>query len=214
MRPLEPPASPVERGWILVETLLATALTLYLAVRLERLSVWLFLPLAFLLIGWRRPEELGLEPRFRPPGIVTHLLIVFVLFAAYAVGHIAVARLGWGAVFEPRLPRDLGWLAVHQLLAISLPEETFFRGYVQGRLNRAFGRGRSVFGATVGVGLWIQAGLFALCHLATGDWTRLRVFFFALFAGWLRERTGSIAAPVVYHAVANVWYAIVFSSLS
>jgi membrane protease YdiL (CAAX protease family) len=40
------------------------------------------------------------------------------------------------------------------------------------------------------------------------------VFFFALFAGWLRERTGSIAAPVVYHAVANVWYAIVFSSLS
>jgi membrane protease YdiL (CAAX protease family) len=32
------------------------------------------------------------------------------------------------------------------------------------------------------------------------------VFFFALFAGWLRERSGSVLAPAVYHAVANVWY--------
>jgi membrane protease YdiL (CAAX protease family) len=32
------------------------------------------------------------------------------------------------------------------------------------------------------------------------------VIFFGLFAGWLRERTDTIAVPAAYHGVANILY--------
>jgi membrane protease YdiL (CAAX protease family) len=38
------------------------------------------------------------------------------------------------------------------------------------------------------------------------------VVFFALLAGWLRERSDSVLAPAVYHAVANVWYRTLLAS--
>jgi membrane protease YdiL (CAAX protease family) len=34
--------------------------------------------------------------------------------------------------------------------------------------------------------------------------SRASVFFPSLAFGWLRERTGSIVAPVIYHAAANM----------
>ena len=88
----------------------------------------------------------------------------------------------------------------------------FFRGYLQTRWDRACGRPWRVFGAAVGAALPIQAAAFAVCHLLIGDWTRLRVFFFALLAGWLRERSRSVLSPAAYHAVANVWYRMLAAS--
>ena len=55
--------------------------------------------------------------------------------------------------------------------------------------------------------------LFGLCHIVTGDLTRLRVIFFGLFAGWLRARTDTIAVPAAYHGVANVLYEFMARSM-
>jgi uncharacterized protein len=209
-----PQAARKARAWVLLECLLATALTLYLAVRFERPSVWLLVPIVLLVANRRRAEDYGLDLRFTPPPFRVHLALGAAVLGLYAAGHVAVEWLLWDARFSPRLPHELVWLALYQLLVVALPEEVFFRGYLQTSLNRVFPRRRVLFGASAGAALVLQAAVFALCHLATGDWTRLRVFFFGLLAGWLRERSGSVAAPVAYHAVANLWYAFLVASLS
>ncbi len=93
-----------------------------------------------------------------------------------------------------------------QLFVIALPEEAFYRGYVQSRLDEAWTPRWKVLGATVGPAWLVTAAIFAAGHLATVHIpTRLAVFFPALLFGWLRARTGGIGAGVVFHMLCNVY---------
>jgi membrane protease YdiL (CAAX protease family) len=55
--------------------------------------------------------------------------------------------------------------------------------------------------------------LFGLCHIIDGNLARMKVAFFGLFAGWLRERSPSIAVPATYHGIANILYDFLQRSL-
>jgi membrane protease YdiL (CAAX protease family) len=204
-----------ERGsvpWVFAETLLATALALYLSLRLETTLVWLLLPLGLIVTGRRSPSAYGLDLRIRPPALSIHATLGLILLSLYALGHAVIAIFVSHEAFAPRLPENAVEDLVRGFLVVALPEEVFFRAYVQSRWDLAYGRPWHLFGAALGPGLVIQAVLFAVCHLATGDWTRLRVFFFGLLAGWLRARSESVLGPAVYHAVANFWVAFLATS--
>ncbi len=93
-----------------------------------------------------------------------------------------------------------------QLVIIALPEEAFYRGYVQSRLDQAFPQRLRILGADVGPSLVITSIIFALGHLATiHEPTRLAVFFPSLVFGWLRYRTRGIGAGLTFHALCNVF---------
>jgi len=96
-------------------------------------------------------------------------------------------------------------LALGQLLVIALPEEAFYRGYLQSRLDRCFTKRWSLGGAEIGPSLVITSAVFAAGHLLTlVNPTRLAVFFPSLLFGWLRARTGGIGAAFVFHALCNL----------
>jgi membrane protease YdiL (CAAX protease family) len=151
--------------------------------------------------------------------------VVFPLFAAGFAGYAellprlppalsrALAPYGAAPSFAPRLPDGLATLALVQLLAVALPEELFYRGFVQTAWRRtAPGRGVTVLGARLGAGfVWTQV-LFAAGHLVVLQPWRLGTFFPGLLFGWLRERTGGLAAPVVFHALSNVFIATLEAS--
>jgi len=63
-------------------------------------------------------------------------------------------------------------------------------------------------GATVGPAIVVTAALFALGHFVV-DFRpmRLGVFFPAILFGWIKERTGTISAPILFHALSNVFMA-------
>jgi membrane protease YdiL (CAAX protease family) len=93
---------------------------------------------------------------------------------------------------------------VSDLVFVALPEEYFFRGVLQPSLERKGGPRRRLLGAPFGRGVVIAAALFALAHvLFQPELRRLAVFFPALWFGWLRSRTGSLAPGIVAHALAN-----------
>lgn len=101
------------------------------------------------------------------------------------------------------------WSLTH-LLLIALPEEYFYRGYLQTRLGDAF-KARGFREKFLGLHLsnWVTSALFALGHFFIpigGAFlaSRLTVFFPSLLFGWMRARTGSIVAPVVFHGLANM----------
>jgi len=96
-----------------------------------------------------------------------------------------------------------------QLLVIALPEEAFYRGYLQTALDERLGTRWKVLGAKLGPGLFVGAAIFAVGHLATElRPDRLAVFFPALLFGWLRARTGGIGAPLLLHAIFNLFAAL------
>lgn len=93
-----------------------------------------------------------------------------------------------------------------QLVIIALPEEAFYRGYLQSRLDDALPGRMRIFGASVGPALIVSSVIFALGHFATiREPARLAVFFPSLAFGWLRARTGGIGASVAFHASCNVF---------
>lgn len=108
--------------------------------------------------------------------------------------------------FDLVWPEDFGSFALTQLLVVALPEEAFFRGYVQTRLSDHWSGGRKVLGALLDPRVWIlQAALFALIHFASiPDPQRLAVFFPGLLFGWLRAWRGGIGAAMLLHAMSNV----------
>ena len=138
----------------------------------------------------------------------------------------ALIGLGWalllGALFFPGFivafsrywhVRQLAWVpapkwidaALGQLVVVALPEEAFFRGYLQTALDRAWDRRIEILGAKIGPALLLSSALFALGHLATIPHpARLAVFFPSLVFGWMRARTGGIGAGVAFHAMCNL----------
>ena len=136
---------------------------------------------------------------------------------AWALGLTAVIAapyyLGWKYWWDPRLtfslavrPADAADELLGQLLVIALPEEAFYRGYLQSRLDEVWAPRWRVLGAEIGPGLLVSALIFAVGHLATVQIpARLAVFFPALVFGWLRARTGGIGASVLFHAGCNIY---------
>jgi len=99
-----------------------------------------------------------------------------------------------------------------QLVFSGFGEEFMWRGYVQSRLNRGFGRPWRLFGIQFGPGLIIASLLFGVQHalntynpavgwssLAWG-WA-LSTFVGGLTFGAMREKTGTLLAPGIAHGL-------------
>jgi uncharacterized protein len=120
---------------------------------------------------------------------------------------------GWRTFWRPHgtfslhvTPWDLVNEIFGQVIIIALPEEAFYRGYLQSRLDDALPGRVRVLGANVGAGLVVASVIFALGHFATiRQPGRLAVFFPSLLFGWLRARTRGIGAGVAFHASCNVF---------
>ncbi|MBL9042585.1 MAG: CPBP family intramembrane metalloprotease [Myxococcales bacterium] len=169
---------------------------------------FLYLPALLL---WRRGRELedfGL--RFRPVGRSLLLWIALTMVVLPPFGycyelfvHTLCPQYLMKLVVCPtpiakvlRLPPQLPLLVVSQLLVVALPEEFFFRGYLQQRLSEVMSVQRA----------WLlQAALFALGHyLVTFHPASLLVFFPGLLFGLLRLSSGSVLAGTLFHATCNL----------
>jgi len=180
-------------------------------------SLWFLVPFVIITVSRRDYAEFGLD--LSPParaqwgGATFHVATAIAVFIPYAIGHYLLAHWFLGQRFEFRLPDGLLSLLIDQLLGVGLPEEFFFRGYLQTQLNRSLGRPWQLLGARWGIGLPLAAALFAVCHVPLGGVGQLIVFFPGLLYGWLRERTDGVAVPTVYHAVSNVLLRTMLTSL-
>ena len=155
-------------------------------------------------------------------GTASALILVLVIFPLFILG----APLYWniadlissgceGGFFEsigsvysscsPVWPSGYVNVLFGHLIIVALPDEFFYRGYLQSSLDEVFTARKRFLGADLGWGFIIQAGLFALGHF-TVDFNpaRLGVFFPALAFGWLRAREGGIVGPIIFHTLCNM----------
>ncbi len=136
------------------------------------------------------------------------LSVAALTFPFFWLGH--VQWYGTTRGFAPGVGGvELADQLVAQLAVVALPEEAFYRGYLQTALDKIWRPSLRLFGAQVGPGLLIASAIFAVGHVLTEPYLgRLAVFFPSLVFGWLRARTGGIGAGVAFHAACNgfAWY--------
>ncbi|HSA59451.1 MAG TPA: CPBP family intramembrane glutamic endopeptidase [bacterium] len=107
--------------------------------------------------------------------------------------------------------RGLNWSwseAAIQVLLVALPEEFFFRGYLQSALATRFPKRFRPLGLKVLEVSWavpLTCLIFAASHsIITFRWWHFAIFFPSLVFGWLRDRTGGLIAPVLFHTASNL----------
>lgn len=104
-----------------------------------------------------------------------------------------------------RAPKDAWLLVPYHLFFVAIPEEFFYRGYFQTRLNEVMQKRWTVFGVQVGWSLPVTAVFFAFGHsIVTVRWWHFAIFFPALVFGWLREKTKGTLAGAFFHAWCNI----------
>lgn len=136
-----------------------------------------------------------------------------VRFAGTAVAVIIVPWLGlyhgWqtllGRQFEGTPPPDVWMLLAYHVFFVAIPEEFFYRGYMQTRLDELWAPRWRVFGADLGPGFLLTTVLFAFGHsLVVFQWWHFAIIFPALVFGWMRARTNGVLAGALFHAWCNV----------
>lgn len=149
--------------------------------------------------------EIGRLARSSAQALGWALLCAAIFFAPF--------YFGWRHFWHPRghfhfeiAPNDGLNEVFGQLVIIALPEEAFYRGYLQSRLDEAFPPRLRVLGANIGPGLLLTCAIFAIGHIATiHQPARLAVFFPAIVFGWLRARTKGVGAGIAFHAMCNLF---------
>lgn len=117
-----------------------------------------------------------------------------------------------GSMFAKFNPGNAFSALVFYVFFLGVGEELLFRGYIQSRLNVAFGKPFTLFGVQWGWGAIIASALFGIMHflnlgsLANGQWVLTPwwgfwTFFGGLVFAYIREKTGSIAAPAILHGL-------------
>ncbi len=153
--------------------------------------------IAIMLLILRRLQTGKAASSARSNVITTILLLLFPIVLAWMLGKLSlliVSTVVWQFIFS------------------GFGEEFVWRGYVQSRLNQAFGRPLQVLGVQFGAGLIITSILFGLLHafntydpavgFASLSWGwALSATFGGLFFGILREKTGSLLACGLAHGL-------------
>ena len=160
---------------------------------------------------WRRAAQFRLRPL--APGLRPYVVLAGLAIVVAATASLLVLPrlLPFAPESDPtvaayvRQPVGAVALAVVAVAVAPLMEEFLFRGWVQRRLERVFGR-RMAPGATPRTGApWpaivVTALLFALVHLQRFGFAPRALF--ALAAGYAAWATGSIWASVGLHAMYN-----------
>jgi membrane protease YdiL (CAAX protease family) len=152
------------------------------SIKLANTFYYSFIPVLMLmypiLVGYRVRLKFSIKDLLL--GIIVSVLILLPYYLLFG-GHLKVITITY---------------VIFQLLSVSLPEEFFFRGFVQDSIGRNFK-------AVVVVSL-----LFSLAHLPKavflGEWMSLLSFFPSLVMGWLYMKTNNILPGTIFHLLANL----------
>jgi membrane protease YdiL (CAAX protease family) len=124
--------------------------------------------------------------RFSIKDLLIGLIVSVVIIVPYSL------------VFGSSIKSITAYSLIFQLLSVALPEEFFFRGFLQDSMGRS-----------LKVVLMVSL-MFSLAHLPKavflGDWLSLLSFFPSLVMGWLYKKTNNIVPGTIFHLLANLAY--------
>jgi uncharacterized protein len=139
------------------------------------------------------------------------LLAMLVTFPPFLIAH-HFWQLQFGAAgYRLVIPHDLAETFLKNTFLVALPEEMFYRGFLEHRLERLWPTRRWLI-VPIGRTVVLASALFALGHfLGEYNPARLAPFFPAFVFSMLVRRGGSLAGGVLYHGAANAFSALLYA---
>lgn len=133
-------------------------------------------------------------------------ILILLVFPIYTSGFYIFHAIMLGKTFILIRPPDLFSSILFHTFFAALPEETFYRGFIQELINRDFGKNWNTFGIKWGPSVIITSLLFAIGHyIIIPHPFRLAVFFPSLLFGILKEKDNNITLPFIFHALSNIY---------
>lgn len=126
-------------------------------------------------------------------------LIIAIFFPAYFLLYIKYYNLNFKLAFPPSWPLEI----ISQIFVVAMPEEIFYRGFLQNALLKRFSIYKSILITNV---------FFALSHLFIEiNIMRILTFFPGLVFSWLAYKNKSLLSAILFHALCNLlgqflWY--------
>jgi membrane protease YdiL (CAAX protease family) len=167
----------------------------------------------------------GVGARLRPRPLVDDLgralLTALVVFAPIVVTRPYWARafelFGLKMIFAHELPSTSAMLTTlaTNVFLVALPEELFYRGFVETRLERLWPTRLTVLFIPLSRTVFLTSLFFALGHfLGEYNPVRLGPFFPAFLFSMLARRGQSIGGAVLFHGLANTFSAALFAGVA
>lgn len=136
--------------------------------------------------------------------LLLFLLVSVIVFVPFAIGNHFYQGIIFGRAFHSLQWAGLGLYFFNQVILVALPEEIFFRGFMEDALTRSYPPAHKFLGAPFGKAMLINGLIFAFSHtLITFQWWHFSIFFPSLLFSWLRQKTGTIWVAAFFHAVCN-----------
>lgn len=125
---------------------------------------------------------------------------------AYSKGETLTFSLHW--------PEGIIQVVATQIFVIAMPEEFFWRGFVQGSLLKKWPNEHFLWGIPLGRAVIITNLFFALAHFMIGFMPlRLLTFFPGLIFSALVVRQKSLLSAILFHALCNLFALVMHRSL-
>ncbi len=153
----------------------------------------------------------GITLKNWPREIGFALIVAGIIFPLFLLGNHLWQTVVFDRTLAPAWPaRNVAYLAFEQILLIALPEEFFYRGWLQTVLTRRWPARFRILGGDFGKAVWLTSLLFAIGHLASIPHPfRLATFFPSLLFGWMAVKRGSLVSPIILHGLSNVLMAFI-----
>lgn len=140
------------------------------------------------------------------------LLVAAITFPPFAIGH-HYWQLHFGAPgYTFAVPAGIAVTLLKNTFLIALPEEMFYRGFVEHRLERLWPTKHMWWIIPVSRTVILASALFAVGHfLGEYNPARLGPFFPAFVFSALTRKSGSVCGAVLYHGMSNAFSALLFA---
>ncbi len=172
-----------------------------------------------------RPDSLGrtlafygrgaiFRPRALAKDLGLALTFALVTFVPFGLGHYALQSVVRGRQLDyaVTIPDDIVETLLKNTFLVGLPEELFYRGFLETRLERLWPTRWAPLLIPISRTVILASFLFALGHFV-GEWNpaRLGPFFPAFLFSACARTSGSIAGAVVLHGLSNAFSAILMA---
>lgn len=139
-----------------------------------------------------------------------------IVFSALLLGILILNHYKISLPLRPIIPKNslLTWI-LYQFMYVAIPEEIFFRGYLQSNVMTLFIQSEKKHELLFKwISIVICAAVFASAHfIILENVLSLITFFPGLIMGWLFFKTRSLLAPIIFHGLANIFYGIIAAGL-
>lgn len=177
------------------------------------LAVGSLILLPILAVRKFRPQDeptAGIHLTISFKDVLIGIAIVAIVFIPVSLGHYLFQTQFLGTQFIPdfarfnQLENPILYEMLIQIFCIALPEEFFYRGYMQTGFIKVFRDFPRLQKYAVPMAITASSLFFALSHLPSGNLTRLLTFFPGLLFGTIRYKTNSLVPAILCHAGCNM----------